>query len=147
METGLISETDVEELTNFTAVKGKLLTNDKIEYTVEYINNPTNHTYTNDELYLMIEELRGQCASNTSVSNLLDKNNINNIMLKSYPVGSVYVSINNTNPGTLFGGTWVSVGSGRVLQGADETHVGDTTIEAGLPNITGYVDPRWNDNV
>lgn len=27
--------------------------------------------------------------------------------------------------------------SGRVLQGADSTHSADSTIEAGLPNITG----------
>ena len=36
---------------------------------------------------------------------------------KIYPVGSVYISTVSTNPGTLFGiGTWVSIGSGRVLQ-------------------------------
>ena len=39
------------------------------------------------------------------------------IFSKIYPVGSVYVSTANTNPATLFGiGTWVSIGSGRVLQ-------------------------------
>lgn len=31
-----------------------------------------------------------------------------------YPIGSIYMSINNTDPGTLFGGTWVAWGSGRV---------------------------------
>ena len=39
------------------------------------------------------------------------------IFSKIYPVGSVYVATVNTNPATLFGiGTWVSIGSGRVLQ-------------------------------
>lgn len=39
------------------------------------------------------------------------------IFSKIYPVGSVYVSTSSTNPATLFGiGTWVSIGSGRVLQ-------------------------------
>lgn len=38
-------------------------------------------------------------------------------------------------------GTWSEVSSGRVLQGADSSHSADSTIEAGLPNITGRVGP------
>lgn len=34
-----------------------------------------------------------------------------------YPVGSIYLSVNNTNPRTLFGGTWVAFGTGKVLMG------------------------------
>jgi len=38
-----------------------------------------------------------------------------------YPVGSVYINAtNSTNPGTLLGfGTWVEIGSGKVLVGQD----------------------------
>ena len=36
-----------------------------------------------------------------------------------YPVGSIYLSINNTNPNTYFGGTWVAWGSGKVPVGVD----------------------------
>lgn len=36
-------------------------------------------------------------------------------------------------------GAWEEVSSGRVLQGADSTHDADSTIEAGLPNITGHL--------
>lgn len=55
--------------------------------------------------------------------------------LSVYPVGSIYLSVNSTNPSELFGGTWQSIGSGRVLQGADDTHAAGSTIEAGIPNI------------
>ena len=36
-----------------------------------------------------------------------------------YPVGSIYFSVNNVNPGTLFGGTWESIAKGRTLVGVD----------------------------
>jgi hypothetical protein len=38
-----------------------------------------------------------------------------------YPVGSVYINATvNTNPFTLFGfGTWIAIGSGKVLVGVD----------------------------
>lgn len=45
-----------------------------------------------------------------------------------YPVGSVYINASSTtNPATLFGfGTWVAIGSGRVLVGQD---TGDTLFD------------------
>lgn len=54
-----------------------------------------------------------------------------------FPVGSIYLSRNNTSPAELFGGTWVKIASERVLMGASSTHAAGTTVEAGLPNITG----------
>lgn len=44
---------------------------------------------------------------------------INNIADMVYPVGSIYMSVNSTNPSTLFGGTWVRWGNGRVPVGID----------------------------
>lgn len=34
-----------------------------------------------------------------------------------YPVGAIYMSVNNVNPSELFGGTWVAWGAGRVPVG------------------------------
>jgi hypothetical protein len=49
-----------------------------------------------------------------------------------YPVGSIYLSVNNTNPGTLFGGTWVAFGAGRMLIGVNPADTRfDTAQETG----------------
>lgn len=61
-----------------------------------------------------------------------------NVINRIYPVGSIYITVSSSNPATLLGlGTWILVSSGRVLQGADANHAAGTTIEAGLPDITG----------
>ena len=58
-----------------------------------------------------------------------------------YPVGSIYQSTDPTSPAALFGGTWQEIAQNRVLMGASYAHVAGTTVEAGLPNITGRAGP------
>lgn len=43
-----------------------------------------------------------------------------------YPVGSIYMSVNSTSPGTLFGGTWVAL-QNRFLVGAGSTFAVNAT--------------------
>ena len=57
--------------------------------------------------------------------------------LSAYPVGSIYQSTGSTSPAALFGGTWEQIASERVLMGASSSHKAGTTVNAGLPNITG----------
>lgn len=52
-----------------------------------------------------------------------------------YPVGSVYIGTQTSCPMGAFFGTWTLVASGKALWTGDGTN-GDTTIAAGLPNIT-----------
>lgn len=58
--------------------------------------------------------------------------------LAAYPVGSIFQTVSTTSPAALFGGTWQEIAQNRVLMGASYAHAAGTTVEAGLPNITGY---------
>ena len=46
-----------------------------------------------------------------------------------YPVGSIYMSVNNVDPSKLFGGTWEAWGSGRVPVGVDASDMDFSTVE------------------
>ena len=52
---------------------------------------------------------------------------------RMFPVGSVYITATNTNPGTFLGGTWSQIGQGRTLIGVGT--LDDDTYAAG--NIGG----------
>ena len=54
-----------------------------------------------------------------------------------YPVGSIFQTVSSTSPAALFGGTWQEIAQNRALMGASYAHAAGTTVEAGLPNITG----------
>ena len=69
-----------------------------------------------DELYA--------CASDYSSINT----RVTNIENQIYPVGSIYISVSNTNPSTLFGGTWESYASGRTLVGINTSDSDFNTI-------------------
>ena len=52
-----------------------------------------------------------------SLSNLKTKVNKLSALDKKYPIGSIYITTDNTNPSTTLGGTWEAYGQGRTLIG------------------------------
>ena len=46
-----------------------------------------------------------------------------------YPIGSIYMSVNSTNPGTIFGGTWERFANGQVLVGVDTQETEFNTVQ------------------
>lgn len=61
---------------------------------------------------------------------------VNSIKSAMYPVGSVYITYNNVNPGTFLGGTWERFGQGRTLVGEGTGNDGSTSMSF-TANSTG----------
>lgn len=57
------------------------------------------------------------------------KDYIKSLVGEMYPVGSIYMSVTNTNPSTYFGGTWVAWGAGRVPVGINTADGNFNTVE------------------
>lgn len=92
---------DYDDLYNRPQINGVTLTGNK----------------TTPDLHISYNDLEDQPTVPT-MSTILDT---------VYPIGSIYISVSNANPGTIFGGTWVAFGSGKTLVGVDS---GDTDFNA-----------------
>lgn len=67
----------------------------------------------------------------TGISELKDKTDgmKSELLAAVYPVGAIYMSVDSTNPGTLFGGTWTSWGAGKVPVGINTSDTDFDTVE------------------
>lgn len=68
------------------------------------------------------------------------------MMLEIYPVGSIFMSVNETSPASLFGGTWEQL-KDRFLLGAGDSYVAGST--GGEETVTLTIDemPKHDHNV
>ena len=103
------------------------------------LENPANNKIT---LGRTISSLTDKVAGNTNLTNIVQGmagsvnnavNTANNaantaeqvkvemdaVTNKIYPVGSIYISVNNANPASFFGGSWTAFATGRTLVGVD----------------------------
>lgn len=67
-------------------------------------------------------------VQNKAITQELNKKiNASDLLNKIYPIGSIYMSVNSTNPSALFGGTWEQFAQGRVLLGVGSNGETDYT--------------------
>lgn len=99
---------------------------------------PNSYADLSDHPKINNVELTGNKTSaqlNINYNDLIGKPSIpttTQIVDLIYPVGSIYISVNAANPGTIMGGTWVAFGEGKMLVGIDSA---DTDFDA--PEKTG----------
>lgn len=115
----------------------KTWTGTKAEY--DAIITKDNNTLYNitDDIQASAYEAYSKNETNTLLTTLLTN---------LYPVGSIYIGTQSTCPLTTLinGSTWTLVAQNRALWGGNGTNA-NTTIAAGLPNITGGAtgDQSW----
>lgn len=94
-------------------------------------------------------------TSNNPVSNKVIKKYVDNMVDLIYPVGSIYMSANDTSPSILFGGEWERIKDRFLLAAGNKYSVGSTGGEAehkltvdempshnhGSKSLVGYM---WN---
>ena len=74
-------------------------------------------------------DCEGNLTVNSITTNVQDETSPDIDFDQIYPVGSVYISVNSTNPSTLFGGTWEAFASGKTLVGIDTQQSEFNTVQ------------------
>ena len=67
----------------------------------------------------------------------------NYILDNVYPIGSIYMSVNSTNPKNLFGGTWEQI-QGKFLLGMDSSYPAGSTGGEAIHKLTQGEMPKHN---
>lgn len=86
---------------------------------------PLYHVLITDTVITSVTPVFKVLDSLSDVSGSVDEI-VNGLLDRVYPVGSIYMSVSNANPGTLFGGTWQQI-QGKFLLGASTGHTAGST--------------------
>ena len=109
-------------------------------------NNPTTKQYVDDLTEVISLAVQDNTDNIAALSNQIS--NISSTIFDNiYPVGSIYMSVNNTNPSNLFGGTWTQL-KDRFLLGAGSTYTngstgGSATQRLSVANLPSHTHPQY----
>lgn len=137
---GLMSASDKTKLDGIATGANKTIVDSALSSTS---TNPVQNKVVNSELGKKLSLSGGtmtgalttkgiKLTSGTDYGNTLPSNPATNqlffqtagtnfVLDNVYPIGSIYMNVNSTNPGTLFGGTWEQI-QGRFLLGMSSSY-------------------------
>ena len=88
---------------------------------VEVVEDGGYTVEINGVQYSDIDTIGGECALNEMVKVVIPQGQYNNMFIlkgvdfeQIYPIGSVYMSTERTNPATLFGGIWEQIKNNNI---------------------------------
>lgn len=139
-----IGDLETKNITANKIVVNDAITDDKQATTKKYVNDEINTTKqaitqeTDTKLATKADKTTVNSLTNTVNTNTantttnatnianLDKTKVSKSDLFNlvYPIGSIYISVNSANPGTIFGGTWQAYAEGRTLIGVGKSDIG-----------------------
>ena len=131
--------------TKVTVVDSKTCTVPENKYAVYLDNESTITELNNQELTQEIENLKNEIL--TLKDELNSTVTSDSILKQVYPVGSIYISVDNTDPSELFGGTWKVYASGKTLVGVDSDNMnyssvnktgGSSTVTLSVSNLPSH---------
>ena len=89
------------------------------------LSGATAHAANGEEITGIVEDKKGELEA--QIADLRSQiGSLNANLAKLYPVGSVYISVNDTDPGTFIGGTWERI-KDRFLLAAGNTYAAGST--------------------
>lgn len=124
-----------------------MATKPELNIAVAYAKNKASEYNENfDRLLNYIEEVSEELNLKVNTINSQLSSSVLSNLQSVYPIGSLYIGVNDTCPIANLFGTWEKVAEGLCLQGAKGSQVPGETVEAGLPNITGFVPLAYRNN-
>ena len=132
-ENKLLSMDDLYFKDAFTKLEDKL--NLEVDNAnVECITSKNNKFSMDNNGNLVVNSITANTINSNSSSGIIDNTTICNLI---YPVGSIYMSVNATNPATLFGGAWQAISGYYLYAGTGGTTAGSNTSGGPSTNTSG----------
>lgn len=138
------------ELQGYGKINGEYLINTPIVESVTEINNMTNSRFNTTEMSIDNElsiESENPVQNKVITSELNKKIGVSEkaslfkeIFNMVYPVGSIFMTTDNTNPGNIFGGSWIAWGMERVPIGVDTSSAFFNEAEKTGGNFGVFID-------
>lgn len=132
----MVNNNKVNTLAN--AIKGLVQDKESTNNKTSSWNSPTNNTrYPTEKL--VKDSLDNKANSNhthlsSDVTDLIDT---------IYPIGSIYISVSNTSPSILFGGSWEQI-QDRFLLASGQTYQNGSTGGSATVSLSASQMPRHN---